>query len=175
MNSWYIQIYWSQFSYFINDSVSVECLLIAYLPKNKSNCFSKIQSCGLVFFFFFCIILHLLLPGISAPLPFHFTPIIMLIALQILGSYSDGLCLYFLDMLRVAEGVWESCFNEVAISFLRRTPSRSIHCKMNYFPYWFIPLSNLFLSILSLFPSISISIYIYICLKWNISKMGSSS
>jgi len=55
-------------------------------------------------------------------------------ALQILGSYSDGLCLYFLDLLCTTEGVRESCINEVAISFLRKTSSGSIHSKMGIFP-----------------------------------------
>lgn len=46
---------------------------------------------------------------------------------QVLGSYSDGLCRYLLDMLCVAKGVCKSCVNAVAVSCIRKTPCRSIY------------------------------------------------
>ena len=43
--------------------------------------------------------------------------------LQVLDSYSDGLYLYFLDMLCAIKGVCHSCINAIALSCIRKTSS----------------------------------------------------
>lgn len=53
-----------------------------------------------------------------------------ILGLQILGAYNNGLYLHFLDLLCVTKRVWNSCVNEVAFSCLWKTPSWSIHGKM---------------------------------------------
>ena len=50
--------------------------------------------------------------------------------LQVVESYSDGLCLYLLDMLCAAKGVWNNCLDAVAVSWIRKTSSRSIYSEM---------------------------------------------